>query len=185
MFTHLQVASGYSARYGASLPGALVERAVDQGLDALALTDRDTVAGTVRFAKAAAKAGVRPLFGVDLAIARTEAEEPAVSSRRSPARGGAFVDESAPRVTFLARDRSGWAAISRMISAAHADPAARRPLLTWSALRQYADPGLTVLLGVITLPTGYTLAPWADLQPAGDDATATRKLWTSSPGSAG
>ena len=38
---------------------------------------------------------------------------------------------------------------------------------------------------VLTLPTGYTLAPWADLQPAGDDATATRKLWTSSPGSAG
>lgn len=38
---------------------------------------------------------------------------------------------------------------------------------------------------VITLPTGYTLAPWADLQPAGEDTTATRNLWSSSPGSAG
>jgi error-prone DNA polymerase len=45
--------------------------------------------------------------------------------------------------------------------------------------------GATAPDRVITLPTGYTLAPWADLQPAGDDATATRKLWTSSPGSAG
>jgi error-prone DNA polymerase len=38
---------------------------------------------------------------------------------------------------------------------------------------------------VLTLPSGYTLAPWADLQPAGEGTAATRKLWTSSPGSAG
>lgn len=53
-FTHLHVAAGYSARYGASLPHVLVQRAVERGMSTLALTDRDTVAGTVRFAKAAA-----------------------------------------------------------------------------------------------------------------------------------
>ncbi|MGW3653934.1 PHP domain-containing protein, partial [Streptomyces sp. NPDC000878] len=52
-FTHLHTASGYSARYGASLPDALVRRAAERGMSALALTDRDTVAGVVRFAKAA------------------------------------------------------------------------------------------------------------------------------------
>ncbi|MGW4983653.1 PHP domain-containing protein, partial [Streptomyces mirabilis] len=72
---HLHVASGYSARYGASLPHALVRRAAERGVTALALTDRDTVAGTVRFAKAAAAAGIRPVFGVDLAVA--PAAEPA------------------------------------------------------------------------------------------------------------
>ncbi|MFF7492967.1 PHP domain-containing protein [Streptomyces rubiginosohelvolus] len=39
------------------------------GALALALTDRDMVTGTVRFAKAATAAGVKPLFGVDLGIA--------------------------------------------------------------------------------------------------------------------
>lgn len=68
MFPHLHVASGYSVRYGASLPGRLVEQAAAQNLAALALTDRDTVAGAVRFARACAKAGVRPVFGVDLAV---------------------------------------------------------------------------------------------------------------------
>lgn len=66
-FTHLHVASGYSARYGASLPGALVQRAAERGMTTLALTDRDTVAGTDRFAIAAAAAGIRPVVGVDVA----------------------------------------------------------------------------------------------------------------------
>ncbi|WP_143666909.1 PHP domain-containing protein, partial [Streptomyces sp. rh207] len=66
---HLHVASGYSARYGGSLPADLVRRAAERGIGTLALTDRDTVAGTVRFAHAAAAAGVRPVFGVEVAVA--------------------------------------------------------------------------------------------------------------------
>jgi len=97
-FTHLHTVSGFSLRYGASHPERLAERAVERGMDALALTDRDTLAGTVRFAKACAKAGVRPLFGADLAV--EEAEPVRQERRRAPVRGGAFVDESAPRVTF-------------------------------------------------------------------------------------
>lgn len=54
---HLHVASGCSARYGASHPADLVRRATERGIGTLALTDRDTVAGVVRFARAAASAG--------------------------------------------------------------------------------------------------------------------------------
>ncbi len=148
-FTHLHTVSGFSARYGASHPERLAERAAERGMDALTLTDRDTLAGTVRFAKACAKAGVRPLFGTELAVA---APEPATGRtdtsvrrdrRRAPVRGGAFVDESAPRVTFLARDGArGWADLCRLVSAAHTS--AGLPLLTWPD--NHAD-GLTVLLG--------------------------------------
>jgi error-prone DNA polymerase len=37
----------------------------------------------------------------------------------------------------------------------------------------------------IQLPTGYEMHPWADLKPAGEQAATGRKLWHSSPGSAG
>ncbi|WP_375165756.1 OB-fold nucleic acid binding domain-containing protein, partial [Streptomyces sp.] len=37
----------------------------------------------------------------------------------------------------------------------------------------------------ITMPTGYEMNPWADLRPAGDGVPSGRKLWHSSPGSAG
>jgi error-prone DNA polymerase len=149
-FTHLRTASGFSLRYGASHPERLAERASERGMDALALTDRDTLAGAVRFAKACAGAGIRPLFGVELAV-----EVPAAAvrqaRRRAPVRGGAFIDESTPRVTFLAREgATGWAELCRIVSSAHAGggPGGGRsevpPLLPWS---EAAAEGLTVLLG--------------------------------------
>ncbi|MFG2355532.1 DNA polymerase III subunit alpha [Streptomyces sp. NPDC048521] len=140
-FAHLHTVSGFSLRYGASHPERLAERASERGMDALALTDRDTLAGTVRFAKACAKVGVRPLFGVNLAVEAAQAVRP--DRRRTPVRGGAFVDESAPRVTFLARDGArGWAGLCRIVTAAHAGAAT--PLLPWSG---HEGEGLLVLLG--------------------------------------
>ncbi|MFJ4471485.1 DNA polymerase III subunit alpha [Streptomyces sp. NPDC089424] len=143
-FTHLHTVSGFSLRYGASHPERLAERASERGMDALALTDRDTLAGSVRFAKACAKAGVRPLFGVELAVAEPEpARVRQDRRRRAPVRGGAFIDESTPRVTFLARDGArGWADLCRIVTAAQQDEGT--PLLPWPA--NHAD-GLTVLLG--------------------------------------
>lgn len=148
-FTHLHTVSGFSLRYGASHPERLAERAAERGMDALALTDRDSLAGAVRFARACEKAGVRPLFGAELAVAPRAAEGERANRRRTPARGGAFVDESAPRVTFLARDGArGWAELCRLVTAAHAPdaggPDTGQPLVGRDAL---PAEGLTVLLG--------------------------------------
>ncbi|MFE7754734.1 DNA polymerase III subunit alpha [Streptomyces sp. NPDC057429] len=184
-FTHLHTVSGFSLRYGASHPERLAERAVERGMDALALTDRDTLAGAVRFARACEKAGIRPLFGVELAVARRTGAGGPTHRLRAPVRGGAFVDESAPRVTFLARDGArGWAELCRLVTTAHAAPSGQgrppvtaaagdpgQPLLDRSALP--AD-GLTVLLGPASevgaaLAAGRPdraaalLAPWREI----------------------
>src|SRR3954454_8650833 len=103
-YVHLHVASGYSLRYGASSPQTLVDRAAEHGMDALALTDRDGVYGAVRFVKACSAAGIRPVLGVDLGlpattVTRTEARRTGAGQRRSPARGGAFVEPDRPRIT--------------------------------------------------------------------------------------
>ena len=146
-FTHLHTVSGFSLRYGASHPERLAERASERGMDALALTDRDTLAGTVRFAKACAKAGVRPLFGAELAVAEAEpVRQERQERRRAPVRGGAFVDESAPRVTFLARDGArGWADLCRLVTVAHSGKEEQgTPLVPRAENR---GDGLTVLLG--------------------------------------
>src|SRR6185503_8393745 len=106
-FVHLHVASGYSMRYGDNHPADLVARAAEHGMTALALTDRDGLYGAVKFALSCRSAGVRPIFGVDLAIAPVldTALPPALgrpvggggrprmhTGRRAPARGGASVD---------------------------------------------------------------------------------------------
>ncbi|MER5178077.1 DNA polymerase III subunit alpha [Streptomyces sp. NPDC002896] len=175
-FTHLHTVSGFSVRYGASHPERLAERAAERGMDALALTDRDTVAGTVRFAKACAQAGVRPLFGAELAVAAPVPPRPGRAHARTPVRGGAFIDESTPRVTYLARDGArGWAALCRLITTAHNAEGRRipedRPVLPWQENR---GEGLTVLLGPasdvgLALAAGrpdraaVLLAPWREI----------------------
>ncbi|MER6142699.1 DNA polymerase III subunit alpha [Streptomyces sparsogenes] len=153
-FTHLHTASGFSMRYGAVHPERLAQCAAERGMDALALTDRDSLAGAVRFARASAAAGVRPLFGVDLAVRERSPEPGRTARRRTPVRGGAFIDESAPRVVFLARGgAAGWAALCGLVSAAHAGSAQDdpRPLLHWEDLERgggaTALAPLTVLLG--------------------------------------
>ena len=126
-FTHLHVASGYSLRYGASHPQALVARAAEQEMDTLALTDRDGVYGAVKFARSCFAAGIRPLLGVELAH-RPVLPAPPVAKARTPVRGGAFrepVGGGLPRVTFLATadgrggGRAGWAALCRLVSGTH------------------------------------------------------------------
>ncbi len=152
-FTHLHVASGYSLRYGASHPEALVARAAEHGQEVLALTDRDGVYGAVKFAKACLPAGVRPVFGVDLAVEPSTAHAPAAAAaatrpRRSPVRGGAAVDPRHARVVVLAHGRPGWAALSRLVSATHLRGERGRPVTTLELVGEHAGGGhLTVLLG--------------------------------------
>ncbi|WP_017588914.1 PHP domain-containing protein [Nocardiopsis ganjiahuensis] len=100
LFSHLRVASSFSRRYGTATPTALVARAADAGQGMAALTDRDGVWGAAEHVRACESAGLRPVLGVDLALATPE--------------GG--------RVVVLARGRSGWAGVCRLVTAAHRGP---------------------------------------------------------------
>ncbi len=185
-FVHLHVASGYSLRHGASSPAALVARAASLGQDSLALTDRDGLYGAVRFVLACQDAGIAPILGIDLAftappaadqdhralgsrVQRTSAGrvghgptlEQRTNMRRTPARGGREIDPRHSRVVLLARGRTGWASLCRLVSAAHlgldaqsgtrsdADALTGRrgsPVVSAELIAQHSD-GLVVLLG--------------------------------------
>ncbi|HET8600279.1 MAG TPA: DNA polymerase III subunit alpha [Segeticoccus sp.] len=179
-FVHLHVASGFSMRYAASTPAALVERAVALGQPALALTDRDGLYGAVRFVQACTDAGIAPVLGVDLAVepeaalgppGADELLGPAAGHPRSgpgrrprsqPVRGGAWVDDSRPRVTVLARGRAaglapgvGWARLCRLVTDTHLRGERGTPVSTGRLIAERARLGagsddgsaLTVLLG--------------------------------------
>ena len=146
-FVHLHVASGYSLRHGASPPVGLVDRAAEHGMDTLALTDRDGVYGAVKFVTACMSAGIRPVLGTDLAVSPYDVDAPTTSTRRkTPARGGSFVDKKLPRVTVLARDKAGWASVCRLVSATHLAGERGEPVTTLDLVAAHAR-GLAVLLG--------------------------------------
>ncbi|MGZ4651292.1 MAG: DNA polymerase III subunit alpha, partial [Kineosporiaceae bacterium] len=120
-----------------STPAALVEAAAAQGMDTLALTDRDGLYGAVKFVLACRAAGIAPILGVDLAVEPSGllagvpawANPPAgVRPGRTPVRGGSSVDPRFPRVTVLALGSapeagrypgSGWGRLCRLVSDTH------------------------------------------------------------------
>ena len=67
-FAELHAVSSYSFLGGASEPEDLVARAVELGLDAVGLLDRDGFYGAVKFAEAAAAAGLSTVFGAELTL---------------------------------------------------------------------------------------------------------------------
>ncbi len=93
-FVHLHVHSCFSFLDGTSTPDELVEAAIEQGMDAIAITDTNGLYGCVRLWNAAKERGIKPIFGTEMTL-------PEVG-----------------RVVLLAKDRTGWAGLCRIVSAA-------------------------------------------------------------------
>lgn len=67
-FVHLHTHSHYSLLDGTASPDALVARAAELGMSAIALTDHHAMFGAVRFYQAARSAGIHPVLGLELVV---------------------------------------------------------------------------------------------------------------------
>jgi error-prone DNA polymerase len=68
MFTELHTRSAFSFLSSGSIPESLVRRAAALNMPSVALLDRDTVSGAVRFHFEAAEAGIRPIIGAEITM---------------------------------------------------------------------------------------------------------------------
>jgi error-prone DNA polymerase len=66
MYVELHCHSAFSFLDGASLPDELAPAALELGHQALALTDHNTVSGSMEFAVAARALGLRPIHGAEV-----------------------------------------------------------------------------------------------------------------------
>jgi error-prone DNA polymerase len=115
-YAELHCWSNFSFLEGASHPEELVEHGATLGLTALALTDRDGLYGQVRFAKAARNMPLGTMVGAELTL---ELEPPPrVRGREKSARPSHEVPTHSPRLVLLAADRTGYANLAALISAA-------------------------------------------------------------------
>ncbi len=83
-FVHLHVHSNFSFLDGGSRIEELVARAAALGQPALALTDHDGLYGAVRFAKACAKHGIKPIFGAEVRVESLLGGDAALRAARGP-----------------------------------------------------------------------------------------------------
>jgi error-prone DNA polymerase len=104
-YVELHCHSAYSFLDGVSLPQELAGCAGELGHTALALTDHNSVSGSMELAQVAADYGVRAIHGaeIDVALQPVGAGETGVSRH----------------LTLLVRDERGWRNLCRIITLAH------------------------------------------------------------------
>ncbi len=109
-YVELHCHSAFSFLDGVSLPDELAASAVEHGYGALALTDHNSVSGSMEFAVAARAFGLRAIHGAELTL---EADDtPGCEGRH---------------VTLLVEDALGWSNLCRILTRAHAYTRAGRP----------------------------------------------------------
>ncbi len=133
-YAELHCHSYFSLLDGSSSPEALVARAKELGLAALALTDHDSLAGAIRFWMAATEASLHAVIGAEVTLE----------------------DES--HLTLLAESQTGYASLCRLLTRTHLEdqpydltdaehwPGKCEPRATWHMLNEQRS-GLIVLSG--------------------------------------
>ncbi|MBO0686591.1 MAG: PHP domain-containing protein, partial [Candidatus Dormibacteraeota bacterium] len=83
-FVHLHNHTEFSLLDGASRIDAMVERAAELGMPALALTDHGVMYGAIHFYKACLRAGIKPILGCELYVAPRRLEDREGRADRDP-----------------------------------------------------------------------------------------------------
>jgi error-prone DNA polymerase len=137
-YVELHCHSAYSFLDGVSLPHELAQRASELGYEALALTDHNSVSGSMELAQGAAEHGVRAIHGAEIDLAPAPADGPAPAGRH---------------ITLLVSEERGWRNLCRILTLAHAhtrEGSARRergePSVGLEAVLEHAQ-GLVCLTG--------------------------------------
>ncbi len=124
-FVHLHVHSRFSFGDGACDLDALIERAIELEMPALALTDHQGLYGALRFYRKAQAAGLKPIIGVEVVVEAAgilgeEADLRPDQRLRIPAPVGFGRAAGAGwHLTLLARDIIGYRNLCRLLSGVH------------------------------------------------------------------
>jgi DNA polymerase-3 subunit alpha len=100
-FVHLHVHSQYSWLDGACYSDKLIDLAVKDEMPALAITDRNSIAGAINFSFEAKEKGIKPIIGLEIEVLNDISD------------GRAF------SVILLAKDSAGFYNLSRLITLAY------------------------------------------------------------------
>ena len=129
-FVHLHTHSEYSLLDGANRIDDLIDRAVELGMPAIALTDHGNMHGAWEFQEKARARGIKPIIGCEVYVA--------YGDRRSRK-----LEEGAPahsaHLVLLAENRRGYSNLVKLSSIGYTEGFYRRPRVDHEMLERYSD----------------------------------------------
>ncbi len=136
-FIHLHVHTQYSLLDGAIRINPLLKRAASYQMISVAITDHGTMYGVIEFYEKAYKAGIKPIIGCELYVARRSRFD------RTPGdKGGLF------HLVLLARNKEGYQNLCRLVTAAHLEGFYYKPRVDKAILADCSK-GLIALSGCL------------------------------------
>lgn len=158
-FVHLHCHSHYSLLDGASPIGALVDRAKELGMNALALTDHGNLYGALEFYQKAKAAGINPILGYEAYIA------PASRFQKE----AAGMKEASYHLTLLAQNRTGFQNLIKLASSAFLEGFYFKPRIDKDLLAAHSE-GLICLSGCVSSEFNRAILRGGDYQVHLDEA---------------
>jgi DNA polymerase-3 subunit alpha len=138
-FVHLHCHSHYSLLDGAASIGKLVQRTVEHGMNALALTDHGNLHGALEFYRKCRDKQINPIIGYEAYIAP--------GSRK--VKGGGAGKESSYHLTLLAQNATGFRNLIKLASAASLEGFHYKPRIDKEILQAHQE-GLICLSGCVS-----------------------------------
>jgi DNA polymerase III subunit alpha len=126
-FVHLHLHSHFSLLDGANKIGAVVQRAAELKMPALALTDHGNLFGAVQFHETARKYGVKPIIGCEVYVAR---EGRKIRNGRS---------DGSNHLILLAADATGYSNLVRLVSLGYLEGFYYRPRIDKELLQEFSQ----------------------------------------------
>lgn len=127
-FTHLHVHSEYSLLDGLAKIDKMLAKAMELGMESLALTDHGAMYGAIKFYLAAREFGIKPIIGVEAYVAS-----------RSRFDKQASIDTDRFHLILLAKNETGYKNLMKLTTLAHIEGFYYKPRIDKEILRQYSE----------------------------------------------
>ena len=148
-FVHLRVHTAYSLSEGAIRIDDLIEMCVERRMPALAVTDTDNLFGALEFSVKASAAGVQPIIGCQLSVAREDTDAMVAFSQAHAA--------THDRLVLLVQNECGYRNLVVLATKAFLDVGPGERHVSLGDVEAHAE-GLIALTGGTTGALGRLLA---------------------------
>ena len=127
-FVHLHVHSEYSLLDGACRISSMMDRVKELGQNAIAITDHGVMYGCIDFYKAAKAAGIKPIIGCEVYVARRGMHDRVHG-----------IDNDSYHLVLLCKDRTGYENLCKLVSEAFLNGFYGKPRVDLQLLRRHHE----------------------------------------------